>query len=55
MTGSEPIEPTPPNAWFNPEHDFDSSQPAEVGVAEVRFDPSDPNALPRLLQALRKL
>ena len=56
MTGSEPTEPAPPNAWFDPEHDFDNSQPDELGVAGTNpLDPSDPDALPRLLQALRKL
>lgn len=55
MTGSEPTDSTRSNPWFDTECGFPNSQPTETDIAEIRFDPSDPDALHRLLQALRKL
>ncbi len=50
---SEATDPTPANPFA--EHDIDSNQPAEARIAEVPLDPTNPDDLQRLLQALRKL
>lgn len=55
MMSPEPTDPTPPNAWFDSEYDLDSHEPTEPGSADVPLDPTDPDALHRLLQGLRKL
>ncbi len=53
MTSPEPTDPTPPNAWLA--DDLASTEQPEAGITEVPLDPTDPDALQRLLQALRKL
>lgn len=46
----------PANAWFDSERDLDSPLPAEADMTETNpLDPTDPEGLQRLLQALRKL
>lgn len=56
MTSPQPTDPSSANPWFDPEHHFDSSQPTEVDIAETNpLDPTEPDALHRLLQALHNL